>query len=93
MCIAGLLLPTSRRPRADLEPPKGKEFGFGFGLGLGSGWSGPTCKVENDHTSFCADLHIGGATIHIYFEVGPYEVRNGIPRANLRTMHVRASIR
>ena len=43
---------NTRRTRvtapAGLEPPKGSAFGLG--LGLGSGWSGPTCKLEIDHT-------------------------------------------
>ena len=48
---------NTRRSRvtapADLEPPSGLALGLGlrFGLGLGSGCSGPTCKVEIDHTS------------------------------------------
>ena len=47
---------NTRRSRvtapADLEPPRGLELGLGLGLGLrlGSVWSGPTCKVEIDHT-------------------------------------------
>ena len=53
--MAGLLLPTPCRPRES-----------GFGIGLGSDWSGPTYKVEIDHTtSFRADLHVGGAAIHL----------------------------
>ena len=35
---------------ADLDPPKELGFGFGCGLGFGSGRSGPTFKVEIDHT-------------------------------------------
>ena len=34
----------------DLEPPKGSVLGVVLGFGLGSGWSGPTCKAEIDHT-------------------------------------------
>ena len=48
VCMAGLPLPTSCRPR---EPPMGLGLGLGLvGLGLGSSRSGPTCKVEIDHT-------------------------------------------
>ena len=35
---------------ADLEPPKGLGLGLGLGFRLWSGWSGPKCKVEIDHT-------------------------------------------
>ena len=34
----------------DLEPPKGLKLGLGLGFRLRSGWSGPTCKAEIDHT-------------------------------------------
>ena len=37
----------------DLEPPKGLGFGarvWARVMGLGSGWPGPTCKAEIDHT-------------------------------------------
>ena len=40
---AWLPLPTS-------SPLKAWGLGLALGLGLRSGWSGPTCKVGNDHT-------------------------------------------
>ena len=39
---------NTRRSRA--AAPAGLEPPTRFGLGLGSDWSGPTCKVEIDHT-------------------------------------------
>ena len=49
-----LTAPANLEPRQRIEPPKelglGLGVGFGVGLRLESGWSGPTCKVEIDHT-------------------------------------------
>ena len=42
--VAGLPLPTSCRPRAP------QKVGVRLGLSLGSGWSGPACKIQIDHT-------------------------------------------
>ena len=58
VCMAGLLLTTSCRPRA--WPPNGLALGLGLGLDLGSAWSGPTCKVEIDHTHviLCRLAHV-----------------------------------
>ena len=60
---------NTRRNRAtapaDLEPPKGLEFGLGLGLGtgLGLGWSWSTCKVEIDDTR-PAQRFVRGAAAH-----------------------------
>ena len=70
------------RPRAEML---GLGLGLGLELGLGSGWSGPTCEGEIDHTRRFLPTCTKGVPTYIRISLM-------VLQANLITLHVRYNI-